>query len=360
MAYNVTKIKLPKYEEYCEKIKKIWLNNHVTNFGPLEKELENCLCNYLNVENIVIVNNGTTALLLAIKYFDLNVGDEILTSPFSFPATTHAISFIGMTPKFVDIVSNEIPLMDPLETELNISEKTKLIIPTHIYGIPCDLERFETISKKHNIPIIYDASHCMGCKDDKINIFDYGSLSTLSFHATKIFSTIEGGAIICSTKKQKNILEQIKNFGFNNNRSLICDGINGKLNEFQAAYGILKLKDIEDEIEAKKKIHKFYDQNILWNENIKKIKTEYLKHHNYIYYPILVNDAKKVSSELENSDINVRRYFFPLAKDNYKNPSPFPNKSKFVSEHVICLPMGYDLTHNDLIFITEKVNNLTG
>ena len=354
---NVTQPFLPPLEEFQIYLQQIWKNKYITNNGPFHKQLEQELCNYLGVKHISLFANGTIALLVAIKALELK--GEIITTPYSFVATAHSIKWNGLEPVFVDID----PLTCNLDTkkiENAISDQTTAILPVHVYGNPCNTEKIAEIAERYGLKIIYDAAHAFGVTVNGNSILNSGDLSVLSFHATKVFNTFEGGAIVSHTAEMKKKIDDLKNFGFQDQITVEGIGINGKINEVQAAMGLLQLKYIDQVIEKRNRIAELYREKlsevngISFLDGIKGVK------HNYSYFPIFINEREygmnrdKVYEELTNHNIFTRRYFYPLISrfSAYKNLPSAEEKSlpvaEQISSEVICLPIYPDLEHRDV------------
>lgn len=360
---SVTQPFLPDLEEYILYIKQIWRNKHITNKGPLHEKLEEKLCDYLGVKYISLCANGTIALLLAIKALELK--GEIITTPYSFVATAHSIIWNRSTPVFVDID----PLtcnLDSKKIENAITDKTTAVLPVHVYGNPCNTEDIEKIAERNGIKIIYDAAHAFGVKINGESILNFGDLSVLSFHATKIFNTFEGGAIISHTKELKKKIDDLKNFGFQDQVTVEGVGINGKMNEVQAAMGLLQLKYIDSIIDKRKKIFEIYRDaldevsGIHFFNDIKDVK------HNYAYFPVFIEELKygmnrdEVFEKLIDGNIFSRKYFYPLISKHsaYKSLTSTESEDLLIAEEmsskVLCLPIYPDLAHSDV----ERIVNI--
>lgn len=344
----VTKPFLPLFEEYITELKNIWKSKYLTNNGPYVQELERQLCKYLQVDYISLFNNGTSALFAALKMTKF-VGD-IITTPFSFIATTHAAKLCGHKIIFADIDPCT-GCLDPDKVEKYITQKTTAILPVQIYGNNCNFERFEELSNDYDIDIIYDAAHAFGCNES----YNYGTFSILSFHATKVFTTIEGGAVICHDKYMKEELDRIRNFGILEEGVDLDIGFNGKMNELQAALGLLQLKYINKIIERRQEITEYYNDNL---KNIKKIESK-----NYSYYPILTSNRDLVYNKLKENHIYARKYFYPLISNTpqycrIKSGSPINIPiANLISNNVLCLPIYPELTYKEqdrIIKIVEK------
>lgn len=341
---------LPPLEEYVEYLEGIWDRKILSNNGPLCKELEEKLAKYLGVKYISLFTNGTLALMSALQV--LNLKGEVITTPFSFVATTHSLVWNNLEPVFVDIEPDTFNL-DPKKIEEAITEKTSAIFPVHVYGNPCDVVALEKIAKKHNLALIYDAAHTFGVEINGNSVLNFGDLSVLSFHATKVFNTIEGGAVICHDEETKKRIDWLKNFGITDEVTVQEIGLNAKMNEFQAAMGLCQLKYVDENIEKRKKVFEKYREGL---KNIKGISflndIENVK-HNYAYFPIFVDEKKygktrdEVYEELKEKQIFARRYFYPLItefKPYCDSKKIKEQEQKFVfaqeiSKKVICLPI---------------------
>lgn len=346
---NVNKPFLPPIEEYYEQLKGIWDRNWLTNNGPLVNKLELDLKEYLHVPYLLFVNNGTIALQIAIK--SLGLKGEIITTPFSYVATTSSIVWEGCTPVFVDIDPQTLNI-DPFKIENAITEKTTGIIATHVYGNPCDVASIEIIAKKYNLKVIYDAAHAFGTKIGNKSIFEFGDVSTTSFHATKLFHTIEGGALICRNPALLKDMAYRRNFGHETPEEFACVGINGKNSEFHAAMGLLNLKYVDRILAERKRIYLYYEER-LTHLRCKKITIPSEVIYNYSYFPIIFESEKHLLKAVDALNINAiypRRYFKPSLNElNYvtKNYAPL---SEDISTRVLCLPLYYGITDAEVDF----------
>lgn len=350
---NVTKTYLPSVEKYKRYVNKIFKSGQITNNGELVQELENRLSEYLGVENLVLVSNGTLALQLAYKL--LNLEGEVITTPFSFAATTSSLVWEGLSPVFVDI-DKETLNIDTRRIEEKINEKTSAIVPVHVFGNGCNVEEIKRIAKKHNLKIIYDAAHAFGVKYKEESILKYGDISTLSFHATKIFHSIEGGALVINDDELYKKAKKMINFGINENREIDCLGINAKMNEFQAAMGLCVLDDIDKIIECRKKVYGYY-----MNEVPKELQLQDHNEnctHNYAYFPVVFKSEEILLSakdELNKNNIYPRRYFYPsLDNLDYIDSETIKN-SNDISKRILCLPMSDDLKKEDILKILSFI-----
>ena len=341
----VTQPVLPELEDFIPYLEQIWKNKVLTNCGPLHQQLEQELCDYLGAPYISLFNNGTIALVTALQALDLQEGSEVITTPYTFVATAHSIIWNKLRPIFVDIdlqTSN----IDPAKVEAAITEKTVAILPVHCYGIPCDVNRLQILADKYNLKLIYDAAHAFGVKHQGQSLLNFGDMSIISFHATKVFNTFEGGAIVCHTAEMKQRIDQLKNFGIVNETTISDVSLNGKLSEVHAALGLLQLKTIEKTLEARNKIDILYRQLLADVEGIYCIDRLNLDRDNCSYFPIVISEDYPLSRDqlfdkLKEHQIFARKYFYPLMTDLniYQEYISFTPKAKLLSEQVLCLPM---------------------
>ena len=334
----VTQSFMPPQAEYNAYLDRIWESKYLTNQGPLLKEFESSAKQYLGVDNFHFITNGTTALQLALRALDITEG-EVITTPFSFVATTSAILWERCEPVFVDIEPRTFNL-DPDKIEAAITPRTRAIMPVHVFGLPADVDRIEALARKHDLKVIYDAAHAFGSKHNGHSLLSYGDIATCSFHATKLFHTIEGGAVISRDKSVSDRLDLIKKFGFVGDDHLEV-GINAKANEFQAAMGLTNLKYIDGIISKRRHLSSLYDQLLppkLYRPPVS------AADHNYIYYPVLFAaeaDLIRVSEALQAQNVFPRRYFYPsLNRLPYVTASPCP-VSEDIATRGLCLPL-YD------------------
>ena len=346
----VTRSSMPDFEEYCNEIKELWETHWLTNMGVKHKELEKSLLEYLKISNITLFTNGHLALECIIAAFNFPRGSEIITTPFSFASTTHAISRNGLVPVFCDINSEDFTI-DVDKIESLITEKTCAIIPVHVYGNLCDVEKIEKIAKKYNLKVIYDAAHAFGVEKNGIGVANFGDASMFSFHATKVFNTIEGGAVTYKDEKLNKILYNIKNFGITGPESVEYIGGNAKMNEFQAAMGICNLRHVDNEIEKRKKVVERYKERLQNIEGIKIIHAPEKIKENYAYFPVIFDNYKYTRDEifkrLGEENIIARKYFYPLINDFdcYKEKYNSKNTpiAKYMADRVLTLPLYADL-----------------
>jgi dTDP-4-amino-4,6-dideoxygalactose transaminase len=352
----VTKSFLPPIEEYMAQVQRAYDNEWLTNRGELVKELEQKLTEYLGIEEskILCMNNGTIPLQIAIKL--LGNGGEIITTPFSYVATTAAIVWENCTPVFVDIHPEYLTIDETL-IEAAITDKTTCILATHVFGNPCNVEEIERIAKKHNLKVIYDAAHCFGVRYKGKSIFEYGDVSTCSFHATKLFHTGEGGAIFCKDPELFNQIFYSHNFGHNGPLAFHGLGINGKISELQAAMGLAVLSFMDEIIEGRKRVTETYTIHFENHSRIKALKIRSETQWNHSYYPILFEseqDLIAAENELNGNDILARRYFYPCLSDlDYVN-SYDVYVAKNIASRILCLPLYYNLSISD----TKKVTSI--
>ena len=357
----VTQPSLPPLDDFIKSVEEIWESKWITNNGRFHQEFEQKLAEHLGVNYISLFSNGTLALVTAIQALQLE--GEIITTPYSFVATAHAIWWNKIRPVFVD-VDPVYGNLDPEKIEAAITDKTTAILPVHVYGNPCQHDKIQAIAKKHNLKLIYDGAHAFGVDKSKNSVLNYGDLSILSFHATKTFNTVEGGAIISHTAEMKQHIDRLKNFGFVNEVTVLEPGINGKMNELQAAYGLLQLKEIDQKIAERKTIAHRYMQELKSTAGISFIEDQESVKHNYSYFPIFVNEEEYGSSrdelyeKLKANDIFGRRYFYPLITDF----APYSDvirhdlsNANRLAQQVICLPIYPDLKEEDVLRIIDVV-----
>lgn len=353
---NVTKAFLPPIEEYTKQIQRAWNNVWLTNRGELLLELENKLKKYLNVSNILITNNGTIPIQIALKLLAKN--GEVITTPFSYVATTSTILWENCKPVFVDI-HPEFLTIDETKIEAAITDKTTAILATHVFGNPCNVEIIDEIAKKYNLKVIYDAAHAFGIEYKNQSIFDFGDISTCSFHATKLFHTGEGGAIFANNKELQHKIFYSHNFGHNGPLDFHGLGINAKTSELQAAMGLAVFDHIDDIFIGRKQVVEFYNQNL----NFSKLKTIRIRENtkwNYCYYPIIFETEENLlhcQKVLIENEIIPRRYFYPsLNTIHFVNGKSMP-VSENVASKILCLPLYKDLDLKDVQRIVTIINN---
>ncbi|MFA5337839.1 MAG: DegT/DnrJ/EryC1/StrS family aminotransferase, partial [Candidatus Omnitrophota bacterium] len=344
----VTQPAMPPLGEFIESLKQIWDSKIITNNGPFHQQFEKVLAGHLDVKHISLFANGTLALIAALQ--SLRITGEVITAPFSFVATAHSLLWNNIKPVFVDIEPDTFTL-DPEKIEAAITPQTTAILPVHVYGNPCEVERLQQIATRFGLKLIYDASHAFGVKIKGNPVLRYGDLSVLSFHATKVFNTIEGGAIVSPDEKTKKRIDYLKNFGFADETTVIEFGINAKMNEVQAAYGLLQLKYVDQYIAERKTIAECYRQQLAGISGIHCLDDTTGIRHNYSYFPILVNVVRygktrdELYEELKRHNVFARRYFYPLIsrfpvyRELFSSkPENLPIAEKVASQ-VICLPI---------------------
>ena len=311
----VTQPALPPLEEFTEYLKKIWDNKILTNNGPFHQQFEKEMAEYLGVKYISVFSNGTLALITALQA--LRITGEVITTPFSFVATTHSLWWNNIKPVFADIEPNTFNL-DPEKVEAAITPQTTAIMPVHVYGNPCNLEALQKIADTYGLKLIYDAAHAFGVNVNGQSVLNFGDLSILSFHATKVFNTVEGGAIICQDEKTKKRIDYLKNFGFADEVTVIEPGINAKMNEIQAAYGLIQLSKVDGYIQGRKEVADFYREELKGVHGITCLPDIAGIRHNYSCFPILVDSSIYLKTRdelyemLKSNNIFGRRYFYPL------------------------------------------------
>ena len=363
----VTKPYLPDLKDFTVYLEKIWESKILTNDGPFHQELEEKLADYLGVKYVSLFSNGTLALITALQ--TLRISGEVITTPFSFAATTHSIFWNGLKPVFCDIEPKTFTI-DPSKIERCITAQTKAILPVHVYGNPCKVEAIEEVASKHGLNVIYDAAHAFGVRYKKQSILNFGDLSILSFHATKIYNTFEGGAIICHDEKTKRRIDFLKNHGFSDEITIVTPGINAKMNEVQAAMGLLQLKSIDERLAKLKVISLAYQSRLCDTAGIRlPFELENVS-HNHSYFPIVVDEAEfglsrdELYEKLKEENIYTRRYFYPLISEfpayqglpsARKTNLPVANK---MATEVLCLPNFADLTIDEVDMICRSINAL--
>ena len=344
----VTQPSLPNLEDYTSLLRQIWESKVLTNNGPFHELFENALAKHLGVKYISVFNNGTIGLLTAFQA--LEIKGEVITTPFSFVATANSLLWNNLTPVFCDvdpIYGN----LDPTKIEPLITKNTSAILPVHVYGNPANVEQIQEISSKYKLKVIYDAAHAFGVEINNTSVLNYGDLSVLSFHATKTFNSVEGGAIISHTAEMKQKIDQLKNFGITNEVTVVAPGINGKMNELIAAYGLLQLKDVDKQITKRNAVASYYSKQLNKIKGIRIINDDALVKSNYSYYPIFIDvneygiSRDELYEQLKEQNIYSRRYFYPLISNfpTYKNYLSSSKKllpvANHLSEQVLCLPL---------------------
>lgn len=359
----VTQPFLPPLEEFFPYMQEIWENKILTNGGPFHQQLERALCEYLGVEHISLFSNGTIALITALQA--LRVSGEVITTPYSFVATAHSLLWNGLKPVFVDI-DPETLNMDPRKIEAAITPATTAIMPVHCYGHPCDVDAIRRIADNHGLRVIYDAAHAFGVKDQGGSVLRHGDLSVLSFHATKVFNTFEGGAVICPDAKTKRRIDQLKNFGIVDETTVTAAGMNGKMSEINAAFGMLQLKHIDTALAGRKRVDALYRELLSDVKGVHCLQNSGEEVANYSYFPILVGDDFPLTRDglfqrLKDQEIFARRYFYPLLTDfpMYRsNAVGQPHQLPVASDaalRVLCLPIYPELGTDEIRRIVSTI-----
>lgn len=360
----VTQPLLPPLTEFIPYLEQIWKNKWLTNGGPFHQQLEQALCDYLGVKHISLFTNGTLALITALQ--SLRITGEVITTPYSFVATAHSLLWNGIKPVFVDIDPVTFN-MDPEKIEAAITPQTTAIMPVHCYGHPCDVERIAQIADNYGLKVIYDAAHAFGVQSDGVSVLNHGDLSVLSFHATKVFNTFEGGAIVCHDAKTKQRIDNLKNFGIVDEVTVVAPGINGKMSEINAAFGLLQLKGIDTALQQRQAVDARYRAGLAAVTGIHCLPDTGEQVTNYAYFPILVRPEYPLQRDglyqkLHDNKIYARRYFYPLISDfpMYRGmPSAAHSNlpvARKVAEQVICLPIYPGLETSQIDTIVSMIS----
>jgi dTDP-4-amino-4,6-dideoxygalactose transaminase len=362
----VTQPLLSPIEEFEPYLREIWNAKWLTNNGKFHQQLEAELCKYLGVEHICLFSNGTLALMTALQA--LRITGEVITTPFSFVATTHSLWWNKIKPVFADVDPDWFNL-DPVKVEAAITPQTTAIMPVHVYGNPCDVDAFQRIADTYNLSLIYDAAHAFNVRINGNSVLNYGDLSVLSFHATKVYNTFEGGAIICHSEKMKRHIDDLKNFGFRDEVTVVAPGINAKMNEVQSAFGLLQLKYVDKAIERRKQISYAYREALSGIEGISFLNDMPSVQHAYPYFPIMVDEKVYGESRdalyerLKKDNIFARRYFYPLIS-NFPTYRGLPSSNvdnlpvaNNVAKMVLCLPIYADLEMAQVVRICKLIEN---
>lgn len=364
---TVTSPLLPDLGEFTDMLKDIWTKKWITNNGEYHRRLENALAEYLKVPYVSLFTNGTLPLITALQA--LRITGEVITSPYSFVATTHSLWWNGIKPVFVDIDAST-GNIDPDKIEAAITPKTTAIMPVHVYGKPCDTERIQAIADKYGLKVIYDAAHAFGVEVNGQSILKAGDMSTLSFHATKVYNTIEGGALVVHDAKTKQRIDYLKNFGFAGETEVVAPGINSKMDEVRAAYGLLNLRLVDAAIEARQQIAIHYRKALHGVEGITFFDDMPGVRHNYSYFPIFINADRfgmtrdELYFKMRENNVLGRRYFYPLISEftTYRGLSSAAKENLPVahrmSDSVICLPMHHALSTDDMERILEQIKSV--
>lgn len=364
---TVTSPLLPNLDEFQKLLKQIWESKWITNNGSFHQQLEDALCKYLGVPYISLFTNGTLPLITALQA--LHITGEVITTPYSFVATTHALWWNGIKPVFVDI-DPKTGNIDPNKIEAAITPRTTAIMPVHVYGKPCATDSIQEIADKYGLKVIYDAAHAFGVKVNDQSIINAGDMATLSFHATKVFNTVEGGALVMHDEKTKKRIDYLKNFGFAGETEVVAPGINSKMDEIRSAYGLLNLRQVDAAIAARRQVAQTYRTALQHVEGISFWNDMPGVRHNYSYFPIFVNSEKygltrdELYFKMKSQGIWGRRYFYPLISEfsTYRGlpsstPSNLPEATRMASS-VICLPMHHNLSEEDIQRTIDCVTNI--
>ena len=362
----VTRPSLPPLEDFIPYLEEIWRSRVLTNGGPFHQQLESALAEYLGVPHIALFANGTIALVTALQA--LRITGEVITTPYSFVATSHSLLWNGIKPVFVDI--DPVTLnMDPARIEAAITPQTTAILAVHCYGRPCDVDAIERIADTYNLKVIYDAAHAFGVKCHCGSVLTHGDLSVLSFHATKVFTTFEGGAIVCPDAKSKQRIDYLKNFGFADEVTVVAPGINGKMAEINAALGLLQLKHVDVAIAARRDIYLEYRRRLAGLKGIQFVGDEWLDGNNFSYFPILITDEHplgrdEVYRRMRDEGVIVRRYFYPLISDMpmYRGLLSAAAENlpvaKQAASQILCLPIFDGLTAEQVARVCQLMREL--
>lgn len=361
----VTQPYLPPLQEFIPYLEEIWDSKILTNGGPFHQQLEKALCQYLGVEHLALFTNGTIALVTALQA--LRITGEVITTPYSFVATSHSLLWNGIKPVFVDVHPDTLNL-DPAHIEAAITPQTTAIMPVHCYGHPCDVEAIQKIADNYNLKVIYDAAHAFGVKTAKGSVLNYGDLSVLSFHATKVFNTFEGGAIVCPDAKTKQRIDHLKNFGFVDEVTVVAPGINGKMSEFNSALGLLQLKHIDQALARRKEIDAKYRELLRDVKGLRCLEDSGETVSNYAYFPVLVDkeypiDRDALYERLKEHDVFARRYFYPLISSfpMYRGlPSAGSSNLPVATDaasRVLCLPIYPDLALDEQLRVIDLIRS---
>ena len=355
---------MPPMNEFQPYLERIWASGQLTNNGEIHKEFEKALCEFLGVKHICLFANASLALIIAIKVLDLK--GEIITTPFTYVATSQAIYWNNLKPVFVDINETDFNI-NVEEIERAITPKTSAILPVHIFGNPCNVNKINELAKKYNLKVLYDAAHCFGVEINENSICNFGDLSVLSFHATKVFNTFEGGAIICKDEKTKQKIDALKNSGLDLNQNLLGYGLNAKMNEIQAAFGLVQLNHIDEIIEKRKKASQHYRELLKDINGIRFLNDFENVKHNYSYFPIIINieifgkTRDEIFEHLSDLNIVCRKYFYPLVS-SYPGFNVFKSNdirvAEKISKNIICLPLSHNISNSEINFIVDAIRKL--
>ena len=363
---TVTSPLLPDLEEYNKSLQQIWNSKWITNNGSFHQQLEQKLADYLGVKYLSLFTNGTLPLITALQVLGITEG-EVITTPYSFVATSHSIWWNKLKPVFVDVLP-ENGNMNSSKIEAAITDKTVAIMPVHVYGCPCDVEAIDAIAKRHNLKVIYDAAHAFGVTYKGRSVLKWGDVSTLSFHATKVYNTVEGGAMVVHSAEMKYDVDNLKNFGFRGETTVVAPGINSKMDELRAAYGLLNLKQVDAAIDARKRVAEKYVSALKGVRGIELFPYEITPtfEWNYAYFPILITENYRMTRDalyefMKTQNVLGRRYFYPLITD-FEPYKTYPSATKTnlsianrIASQVVCLPMHHTLTEEDVDRVVECI-----
>lgn len=362
----VTRPDLPPFDEFLPLLEEIWASRILSNLGPFHNRLEEALSRHLGVRNVSLFANGTIALIAALRA--LNISGEVITTPYSFVATSHALLWNGITPVFADVDPSTLNL-DHTKIESAVTDRTSAILAVHCYGTPCDVDAIQKIADKHDLKVIYDAAHAFGVRCHCGSVLEHGDLSVLSFHATKVFNTLEGGAVVSPSKDKKVTLDYLKNFGFSDEVTVDMTGINGKMNEIQAAYGLLQLKHLPEALRRRAHAARLYQDAIAEIPGIRTLPQSTQKEANNAYFPIFVDECFPLSRDelyetLKSEEIYGRRYFYPLIPEfpmyhHLASSSLDKLQTAYsASRRVICLPMYGTISPTEVRRVTDLLRML--
>jgi len=352
---------MPPLHEFHSYLERIWESRWLTNGGTIHSEFEKALCDYLGVNHICLFANGTLALIIALKA--LNLKGEIITTPFTSVATAQSIYWNNLKPVFVDIQETDLNI-NIVEIERAITPNTSAILPVHIFGNPCNIDQINQLAQKHNLKVIYDAAHCFGVQLNGTSLCNFGDLSALSFHATKVFNTVEGGVIICHDKATKNHIVALKNTGLSSSYKLVGYGLNAKMNEIQSAFGMVQLKYVDKVIAYRKTATLKYRELLENVKGLRLINDKKCVKHNYTYFPVIINPEEfgatrdELSNYLKNKNIFTRKYFHPLITD-YPEFNIFKTSdlsvARKIADNVLCLPLFHDITLDEITAVVDSI-----
>ena len=363
MTIPLTRPLLPPLEDFVPYLEQVWASGMLTNAGAMHQALENALKQHLGISHLALTSNGTLALMLALRA--LGISGEVITTPYSFVATAHSLLWSGITPVFVDIDPVTLNL-DPAKIEAAITPRTSAIMPVHCYGTPCDAAAIDSIARNHGLKVIYDAAHAFGVEDEGGSILRHGDMSIISFHATKVFNTFEGGAVVCPAPEIATQIARLRNFGFVDETTVSCVGINAKLNEVSAAFGLLQLQHVESALEQRGRVAAHYRQQLRGIKGVRRLPISVGTRPNHAYFPILLDEDFPLTRDalyhsFREREIMVRRYFYPLISA-FPMYADFPSASaenlpvaNTISSQVLCLPIFPNMENAEIDTITTFI-----